>query len=86
MANYELSLDRRTHRLVEGDFCDPKPSEAEYILGGASGPFFPECSREERRQLMLLAVLSRLLAEEEVDENCGTSGPSMVTPQVGVPA
>ena len=86
MAEYELSLVRGTHRLVDGDFYDSEPSDAGYTLGGTSDSSLPEFAREERRQRMLAAALSRLRAEEEkMEQSCGTSGPAKILPPVGVP-
>lgn len=83
VAEYELSLDRGTHRLVEGDFYDSESSG--YSIGGPSGASLPEFAREERRQRMLAAALNRLrIEEEELEQSCGTSGPAKIT-SVGTP-
>jgi hypothetical protein len=87
VTNYGLSLAWGAHGLIEGDFYDPKPSEAGRTLGGASCSSLPQLAREERIQRMLAAALNRLRVEEEVVESsCGTSGPAKVTLPVGVPA
>jgi len=86
VAEYELSSVRGTHRLVEGDIYDPEPSDAGYTLDGTSDSPLPEFAREERRQRMLAAALSRLQAEEEqMEQSCGTSGPAKILPPVGAP-
>lgn len=87
MAEYELSLDQGTHRLIEGDFYDSESSGAGYdTLGGLSDTSLPEFAREERRQRMLAAALNRLrIEEEELEQSCGTSGPAKITP-VSAPA
>ena len=87
VAEYELSLARGTHRLVDGDFYDSEPSGAGYTLNGPPDSSLPEFAREERRQRMLAAALSRLRTEEEeMEQSCGTSGPAKVMPPVGDPA
>ncbi|KAF9784985.1 WLM domain-containing protein [Thelephora terrestris] len=85
VAEYEFSLDRGTHKLVEGDFYDPELSGAGYALGGSPGASLPEFAREERRQRMLAAALNRLRTEEEeMEQSCGTTGPAKAAP-VGTP-
>lgn len=79
MAEYELSLDRGAHRLIDGDYYEPESSGA----GGTSDSLLPEFEREERRQRMLAAALNRLRTEEEeLEQSCGTSGPAKITPPV----
>jgi hypothetical protein len=84
VAEYEFSLARGTHGLVEGDFCHSEPSEVGHTLGRASDSFLPEFMREERRQRMIAALLNRLQVEKEMEPSCGTSGPAKDTPSVGV--
>jgi len=78
VAEYELSLDRGTHRLVDGDYYEPDSSSG---VSGTSDSPLPEFEREERRQRMLAAALNRLRTEEEeLEQSCGTSGPAKITP------
>jgi len=87
VAEYELSSVRGTHRLVDRDFYDPEPPGTGYTLGGTLDPSLPEFAREERRQRMLAAALSRLQTEEEeMEQSCGTSGSAKITPPVGTPS
>ena len=80
MAEYELSLDRGTHRLIDGDYYEPVSSSG---VDGTSDSPLPEFEREERRQRMLAAALNRLRTEEEeLEQSCGTSGPAKITPPV----
>ena len=84
MAEYEFSLARGTHRLVDGDFYESEPSDAGRSFGGTPDASLPEFAREERRQRMLAAALNRLRTEEEeMEHSCGTSGPAKIIPQVG---
>lgn len=86
MDEYELSLARGAHRLVDGDFYDSDTSGAGYTPGGTPDSSLPEFAREERRQRMLAAALNRLRTEEEeMEQSCGTSGPAKIMPPVGVP-
>lgn len=80
MAEYELSMDRGTHRLIDGDYYEPESPG----VGGTSDSPLPEFEREERRRRMLAAALNRLRTEEEeLEQSCGTSGPAKITPPVG---
>lgn len=86
MADYELSLARGAHRLIDGERYEPESLGAGSALGGTPDSSLPEFEREERRQRMLAAALDRLrVEEEELEQSCGTSGPGKITPPVSVP-
>ena len=86
MADYELSLARGAHRLIDGERYEPESPGAGSALGGTPDPSLPEFEREERRQRMLAAALNRLqVEEEELEQSCGTSGPGKITPPVSAP-
>jgi len=91
VAEYERSVSQGTHYLGgSSDYYEPSSelqAEAqEYTLGGSSvsntalggahSSLLDE-SREERRQRVLRATMKRLKKEEEeLEQSCGTAGPS----------
>ncbi|KAK7056496.1 hypothetical protein VNI00_003052 [Paramarasmius palmivorus] len=82
VAEYERSSSAGTHALVD-DFADAYEPSAEaeaearaYVLGGAAGNIQSD-SVDDRRRRVLDATLSRLRKEDkEVEDSCGTAGPS----------
>ncbi|KAJ6632556.1 WLM domain-containing protein [Mycena sp. CBHHK59/15] len=83
VAEYERAVAQGTHRLQSGDMYEPESLENEaltsQVLGGGSRSrnSLETDSVEERRRRMLEAALNRLRKEEEELENsCGTAGPS----------
>jgi hypothetical protein len=61
----------------------PEELEAElytHVLGGSGEASIPlNESREDRRQRVLQATMNRLREEEELEQCCGTAGPSANT-------
>lgn len=84
VAEFERAQRDGTHHLMhKGDVYEPSSElEAEahaHVLGGGGGfsSFSLNESREERRRRMLDATMSRLRKEEEeLEQSCGTAGPS----------
>jgi hypothetical protein len=82
VAEFERSTSEGTHDLMDGgDVYEPSlEHEAEahaHILGGSGIASIPlNESREDRRQRVLEATISRLRREEEeLEQSCGTAGP-----------
>ncbi|EPQ56232.1 WLM-domain-containing protein [Gloeophyllum trabeum ATCC 11539] len=88
VAEYETSVSQGTHRLADawGGIYEPSTGlEAEahaHVLGGgvASGRVASGDTPEERRRRVLEATMRRLQKEEEeLEQSCGTAGPSAMT-------
>jgi hypothetical protein len=84
VAQYESSVSAGTHSLsgYDGDVYEPSHSaEAEarsYVLGGVASLSL-EDSMDDRRLRILKAAEARLRKEEEeLEDSCGTAGPSAV--------
>ncbi|KAK0188535.1 WLM-domain-containing protein [Armillaria mellea] len=88
VAEFERARSDGTHSLSGLETYDAyEPSselEAEarmQVLGG-SGSFNRDESNEDRRQRLLDATMARLRKEEqEMEDSCGTAGPSSLGPQ-----
>lgn len=83
VAEFEQVQREGTHHLMhKGDVYEPSSElEAEahaHVLGGGGfSSLYQDESREERRRRMLDATMSRLRKEEEeLEQSCGTAGPS----------
>ena len=83
VAEFERAQREGTHYLMhKGDVYEPSSElEAEahvHVLGGGGfSSLYLNESREERRRRMLDATISRLRKEEEeLEQSCGTAGPS----------
>ncbi|THG94545.1 hypothetical protein EW026_g6948 [Hermanssonia centrifuga] len=83
VAEFERAATEGTHYLssTAGDIYQPSSQlEAEaqtYVLGGTSHTPVASESREERRRRLLDATMNRLRKEEEeLEQSCGTAGPS----------
>lgn len=87
VAEFERAQRDGTHHLMhKGDVYEPSSeleaeAHAHVLGGGGSGGVFSSFSlnesREERRRRMLDATMSRLRKEEEeLEQSCGTAGPS----------
>ncbi|KAJ7207974.1 WLM-domain-containing protein [Mycena pura] len=80
VAEFERAAAEGTRHLYTGDVYEPDMLETvaltSHVLGGSSGSLQSD-SVEERRRRTLEAVLNRLKKEEEeLENNCGTAGPS----------
>lgn len=83
VAEFERAASEGTHSLMgSGDVYEPSPElEAEahtHILGGRGvSALSLDDSREDRRRRVLEATVKRLRKEEEeLEQSCGTAGPS----------
>ena len=87
VAEFERAATAGAHQIYDTSGAYTPTSELEsdaqilgggggYMLGGASSGSSGD-SREERRRKMLDATLNRLKKEEEeLEQSCGTAGPS----------
>ena len=83
VVEFERSASEGTHDLLgDGDVYEPSSElEAEahvHVLGGGGMSSLDE-SREDRRRRVLEATMKRLRKEEEeLEQSCGTAGPSVM--------
>ncbi|KAK0489298.1 WLM-domain-containing protein [Armillaria novae-zelandiae] len=87
VVEFERARDAGTHSLASLETYNAyEPSselevEARMQVLGGSGSFNRDESNEERRQRLLDATMTRLRKEEqEVEDSCGTAGPSSLDP------
>ncbi|KAL4247877.1 hypothetical protein ABKN59_007486 [Abortiporus biennis] len=90
VAEYERSVAQGTHSLgsldvyepgLEADAYSQILGRGSYVLGGGTSTSTPLAvaneSREDRRRRLLQATMNRLQKEEEeLEQSCGTAGPS----------
>jgi len=83
VAEFERSTSEGTHDLMDGGEVYEPSSELEaeahtHVLGGSGiASMSLNESREDRRRKVLEATMSRLhKEEEELEQSCGTAGPS----------
>ncbi|KZT21557.1 WLM-domain-containing protein [Neolentinus lepideus HHB14362 ss-1] len=86
VAEYEVAVSQGTHHLGDswGDVYEPSPSlEVEthaHVLGDGGVSVGVDDSPEDRRRRILEATMRRLQKEEEeLEQSCGTAGPSAMT-------